>query len=145
MLGRVKIVLQQPKYVQNLGSVVRACSCWSAEELIWTGQRIKLDMDRLPRELRMEAYSDVLVTRSERPFDLYPDFTPVCIELLSGSMPLPQFQHPTNAMYIFGPEDGSVSQVFRRLCHRFVYVPTKHCLNLAATVNVVLYDRLIKE
>ncbi len=30
------------------------------------------------------------------------------------------------------------------LSHHVVYVPTRHCMNLAATVNVVLYDRLSK-
>jgi hypothetical protein len=30
------------------------------------------------------------------------------------------------------------------LCHRFVVIPTHHCLNLAAAVNVVLYDRRLK-
>ncbi|TOK02114.1 hypothetical protein CGI27_01360, partial [Vibrio parahaemolyticus] len=28
--------------------------------------------------------------------------------------------------------------------HHVVYVPTHGCMNLAATVNVVLYDRLAK-
>jgi tRNA(Leu) C34 or U34 (ribose-2'-O)-methylase TrmL len=32
----------------------------------------------------------------------------------------------------------------RLLCHRFVIIPTHHCLNLAAAVNVVLYDRRFK-
>jgi hypothetical protein len=26
-------------------------------------------------------------------------------------------------------------------CHRFVRIPTRHCLNLACAVGTVLYDR----
>jgi tRNA(Leu) C34 or U34 (ribose-2'-O)-methylase TrmL len=54
------------------------------------------------------------------------------------------FEHPENALYVFGPEDGSLPKTVRLLCHRFVVIPTHHCLNLAAAVNVVLYDRRLK-
>ena len=30
-------------------------------------------------------------------------------------------------------------------CRDVVYVPTRYCMNLAATVNVVLYDRASKQ
>ena len=45
---------------------------------------------------------------------------------------------------MFGPEDGSLSKGDLAACHRFVRIPTNSCLNLAAAVNVVLYDRLAK-
>jgi tRNA(Leu) C34 or U34 (ribose-2'-O)-methylase TrmL len=31
-----------------------------------------------------------------------------------------------------------------RHCHRFVRIPTRHCLNLATAVSTVLYDRHLK-
>lgn len=30
-------------------------------------------------------------------------------------------------------------------CRDIIYVPTNGCMNLAATVNVILYDRMAKE
>ena len=54
------------------------------------------------------------------------------------------FEHPEDALYVFGPEDGGLPRPVRLLCHRFVFLPTHHCLNLAAAVNVVLYDRRLK-
>lgn len=48
------------------------------------------------------------------------------------------------ALYIFGPEDGSLDKEIRDWCEDVVYIPTTGCMNLAATVNVVLYDRLAK-
>lgn len=143
-MGRSRVVLQNPKYIENLGAAVRACACWGAETLTYTGSRIQFG-DRTPRELRMKDYASVEVVRTERPFDYTAGFVPVCVEILPGSISLRDFQHPPNATYIFGPEDGDVSQVFRRFCHHFVQVPSKFCLNLAATVNVVLYDRFVKE
>ena len=140
-----KVLLWSPKYINNLAAAVRACACWGADELLFTGSRIEHPEEaRLPRELRMKAYADVVLTQTARPFDLTHGYTPVCVELLNGAVPLTTFVHPPKAVYVFGPEDGSVPQVWRRLCHHFVYLPSAHCLNLAATINVVLYDRAMK-
>jgi tRNA(Leu) C34 or U34 (ribose-2'-O)-methylase TrmL len=47
-------------------------------------------------------------------------------------------------MYIFGPEDGTISQDMLDRADNVVYVPTIGCMNLAASVIVLLYDRLVK-
>ena len=52
--------------------------------------------------------------------------------------------HPEQAIYIFGPEDGSIPQALIDSADHVVYIPTIGCMNLAATVNVLLYDRLAK-
>jgi tRNA(Leu) C34 or U34 (ribose-2'-O)-methylase TrmL len=61
-----------------------------------------------------------------------------------GATPLHEFSHPDNGYYIFGPEDGSIEQRILNQADAVVYIPTQGCLNLAATVNIVLYDRLCK-
>lgn len=66
----------------------------------------------------------------------------VCVDLIEGATALPDFIHPKNALYVFGPEDASISQALINSAHSMVYVPTVGCMNLAASVNVVLYDRL---
>ena len=68
----------------------------------------------------------------------------MCVELVEGASPLPEFVHPEQAIYIFGPEDGSVPQELIDRADHVVYIPTIGCMNLAATVNVLLYDRLAK-
>lgn len=54
------------------------------------------------------------------------------------------FEHPENPVYIFGPEDGSIPGPVRGLCHRRLFIPTRHCVNLSSAVYLVLYDRLMK-
>ena len=54
------------------------------------------------------------------------------------------FIHPEQAYYIFGPEDGSLKSEILDRCDHVVYIPTIGCMNLAATVHVVLYDRMSK-
>jgi len=149
------VVLINPKYEHNVGGVLRACSCFDIGQLWWTGDRVVVDKakgQRLCREERMRGYADVAWNRCDYPFDRFrtrsspdglADATPVCIELLPGAEPLTTFVHPDKAVYVFGPEDGSVPQVIRRHCHRFVYIPARHCLNLAVAAGTVLAHRLM--
>jgi tRNA(Leu) C34 or U34 (ribose-2'-O)-methylase TrmL len=143
------VALIDPKYPHNVGAALRACACWGVEQLWWTGRRVRLDVargQRLPREERMKGYRSVRMAIDDRVFDRFPTgtATPVAVELLPAAEPLTSFDHPEDALYVFGPEDGSLPKTVRLRCHRFVFIPTHHCLNLAAAVNVVLYDRRVK-
>ena len=51
------------------------------------------------------------------------------------------FVYPEHALYVFGPEDGSLGRATLAQCHRFLVIPTRHCANLSAAVYTVLYDR----
>jgi tRNA(Leu) C34 or U34 (ribose-2'-O)-methylase TrmL len=143
------VVLSNPKYPHNIGQTVRALSCFGAPQLWWTGKRALKsleEMDRIPREERMRGYKDVGIYHHDRPLELFPKHvTPVAIEVRPNSENLVDFIHPENAVYVFGPEDGSIDQVVLRHCHRFVRIPTKHCTNLSAAVYLVLYDRTAKK
>jgi tRNA(Leu) C34 or U34 (ribose-2'-O)-methylase TrmL len=138
------VVLINPKYAHNVAAAIRACSCFGISSLVWTGGRVDpKQYDRLPREERMKGYKDVEWVQSAYPFDFYPKcVVPVCVEIGNGAMNLVDFSHPPQAVYVFGPEDGGVPQVIRRFCHHFIYIPSYHCLNLSAALNVVLYDRV---
>jgi tRNA(Leu) C34 or U34 (ribose-2'-O)-methylase TrmL len=139
----ISVVLINPKYDYNVGGALRACSCWGASTLRWTGDRVRFDRNdkaRIPREERMKGYTDVDFARTQRPLDGL-DGTPVVVELREHAECLTLFEHPEDAIYIFGPEDGSVPKGYLHLAHRFVFIPTHHCLNLSAAVNVVLGHR----
>jgi tRNA(Leu) C34 or U34 (ribose-2'-O)-methylase TrmL len=142
------VALLDPKFAHNVGGVLRACSCFGARQLWWSGDRVTLDVrkgQRLPREERMKGYRDVEMVRDDRIFDAFgPGVTPVAVELRPGAESLAEFEHPERPLYVFGPEDGSIPAVALRHCHRFVVIPSRHCLNLAAAAYVVLYDRLVK-
>ena len=134
------VVLINPKSAHNVGKALRAASIFGAKSLVWTGTRVDLSQyERLPREERMKGYASVEFRVDDRPFDLFPE-----TELLETAECLTTFSHPSNPVYVFGPEDGSVPPVIRRHCHKFVYIPAYHCLNLSAAVDVVLYDRMAK-
>lgn len=147
------IVLVNPKYDYNVGGVQRSCSCWGVPQLWWTGNRVrfeatnsgkKTNKKRLPREERMKGYKDVDLYQYDYPFDQFEGVTTVAIELVPGAEQLPTFEHPEKAVYVFGPEDGSIDSMTRKHCHRFVSISAYHCMNLSMAVGLVLYDRFIK-
>jgi tRNA(Leu) C34 or U34 (ribose-2'-O)-methylase TrmL len=142
------IVLWNPKYQHNVGQIVRLASCYGIGQVWSSGDRVPITSHdksyRLPREERMRGYADVMLASCERPLDQFaPDTAFVAVEYNSGEN-LPEFEHPPNAVYVFGPEDGSLPVQARIKCWRFVHIPTQHCLNLATAVANVLYDRMIK-
>lgn len=142
------VALIDPKYPQNVGMVVRLASCYGLSQVWFTGDRVPLDPlkgERLPREERMKGYKDVTIIRHDRVFDRFPAGTiPVAVEVRETSESLLDFDHPAAALYVFGPEDGSIPKPLLRHCHRFVVIPTQHCLNLATAVATVLWDRATK-
>lgn len=143
------VVMINPKYPHNVGAAVRAASNFGIKQILYTGNRVSMTPTkeyRLPREERMKGYKDVTLIQNDYPFDLFEKgVVPIAIEVRENTESLYSFEHPDNAIYVFGPEDGSIPQVMMRFCHRVVSIPTAHCLNLAAAVNVVLYDRGMKE
>lgn len=142
------LALIDPKYANNVGMVVRLASCYGIPQVWFTGDRVREEIEkrgRLPREERMKGYNSTQVIHYDNVFDQFPqDVTPVAIEVRKNSEPLHTFVHPEKPLYVFGPEDGSIPSVLYRHCHRFVVIPTRHCLNLATAVATLLWDRQYK-
>lgn len=148
----IGVLLENPKYPHNVGAVLRACAAFGAKTLSWTGERVPIDGDeRLPREERYRNYKrDVNFAPYKESVRRYlqqaglDHFTPVAVEVRNESESLVLFEHPENAIYVFGPEDGSLSGNALSICHRFIHIPSHYALNLGAAVNIVLYDRRAK-
>lgn len=140
------IALLNPKYARNVGAVVRSASCFGIKQVWFSGDRVKLDgKERLPREERMKGYAEVDLYNYDKFFDQFDQSViPIAVELKDGAEQLHNFEHPENALYVFGPEDGSLTRQELVHCHRRLVIPSRHCLNLATAVSVILYDRLMK-
>ncbi len=145
--SNVNIGLINPKSPDNVGSVMRAAGNYDASKVFYTGTRYKKAQDNQGRSanLSRKVGSSVAISGVNDLLSAIEDgMAIVCVELVIGAVPLPEYQHPENAFYIFGPEDGSIEQDIIDKADAVVYIPTIGCMNLAATVNVVLYDRLAK-
>ena len=138
--GYAAIGLHNPKNQVNVGSALRAASCYGVAMVAQSGNRYKkssADTTKSYRHLPLIIVDDLF---SVVPFDC----VPVAVDLLDGASSLVDYVHPERAFYIFGPEDGTLGKAITDRCRDKIYVPTEFCMNLAATVNVVLYDRMAK-
>jgi tRNA(Leu) C34 or U34 (ribose-2'-O)-methylase TrmL len=139
--GFVAIGVVSPKCDANVGGVLRAASCYGADLVVLSGARYRAQSTDTTKAWRhMPVIHNVSDLFSAAPFGAIP----VAVDLVEGACPLPSFRHPERAFYIFGPEDGTLGGAVLARCARRVMVPTRFCMNLAATVNVILYDRLAK-
>lgn len=141
--GVAAVGLCNPKSPANVGAVLRAAGCYGVEHIYYTGTRFTMaskyqtDPQQISKKVQLQEVDSFVPLRSKHQ-------KLICIELVEGAVPLPQFEHPENALYIFGPEDGSAPQSVVDAADAVVYIPTIGCMNLAATVNVLLYDRMAK-
>lgn len=140
----IHLAIINPKSPQNMGSILRAAGCYQAQSIRYTGERYA--RAKAFSTDTKNAHLNITVIQVSAVIDPINDehLTKVAIELVEGATPLPHFEHPEEALYIFGPEDGSIEQDVVDQCDHVVYIPTIGCMNLAATVNVLLYDRMAK-
>ena len=142
------LAMCDPKFPHNVGAAIRAASCFGVRQVWVTGRRCADQVwgaQRIPREERMKGYRDVDIVLEDAPLRHLPsDVVPVAVELLRGAENLLGFEHPDKALYVFGPEDGSIPRPIHQHCHRRVFIPVRHCVNLSSAVYLLLYDRMIK-
>lgn len=143
MRGFAAIALDNPKCLANIGGVMRAAACYRASLVVIGGPRpprihgIATDTTKAARHIPHLLTDDV--------FDVIPhDCVPVAVDLVDGAVSLPDYRHPERAFYVFGAEDATLGARILDRCRDRVMVPTAYCMNLAATVNVLLYDRTAK-
>ncbi|ANB54254.1 MULTISPECIES: RNA methyltransferase [Aeromonas] len=135
--------LVNPKSPENVGSVMRAAGCYGVDEVYYTGNRFELarrfatDTKQMVEKIPLLGVDDLMAFIPQ-------GCVPVVVDLIDGATPLPDYVHPERAFYIFGPEDGTLDPALYGAVKDVVYVPTRGCMNLAASVNVILYDRLAK-
>lgn len=137
--GFAAIGLVGPKIEHNVGGAMRAAACYGASLIVIEAPRFE---HRSSNTTQTQKHVPTIVGPicDHRPYDC----PMVAIEIVPDARPLTTFCHPERALYVFGPEDGSIPPRILTRAQHIVSIPTRYCMNLAATVNVVLYDRLCK-
>lgn len=134
------IGLDNPKTDINVGSVLRAAGVFGCEMVAIAGRRYR----SAPTDT-MKHYRNLPLLQVDNLHNAIPyDCVPVAVELTETAHPLTTYAHPERAFYVFGAEDATLGNRVLSWCRDVVYIPTNGCMNLAACVNVVLYDRMCK-
>lgn len=138
--GYACIGLHEPKTTANIAGVLRAAGCYEVAMVAVSGHRYRHGSEDTQKAWRHLPFVEVASLEKIVPFSCMP----VAVELLPDAKDLRTFTHPERAFYVFGGEDRTLGEDVLKWCEQRVFVPTRHCMNLAAAVNVVLYDRLAK-
>ena len=137
------IGLDNPKTPDNVGSIMRAAGCYGSSSVFWTGKRFKGPKCFITDP--QKNYRHIPLIHTEDLHSIIPlDCVPIAVDLIDGAQSLVEYKHPQRAFYIFGAEDNTLGKRITDWCRDIIYVPTNNCMNLAAAVNVVLYDRMAK-
>jgi len=140
MRGYSCVGLEKPRFEVNIGCVLRAAHCYYSGFVAISGKSfspVKTDTQK--------AYRHMPIIETNNLIDVLPyDCVPVAVEIRDDAKDLMTYKHPERAFYIFGPEGSSINEEIVSKCRDIIYIPTRFCMNLAATVYIVLYDRLLK-
>ena len=134
------IGLSHPKTSANVGSVIRGAYNFGISGVYFTGQRYERAGTDTQKGVRHMPVTHVEDLQNVIPFGC----VPVAVELLAEAQSLVDYVHPERGFYIFGPEDGTLGKAITSWCRDIIYIPTKSCLNLAVTTQIVMYDRMAK-
>lgn len=141
--GFCAIGIERSKTPANIGTLWRSAVCLGADFIFVIGPRYSRqasDTVKSWQQIPMFTYTDVTDFNEHRPMDV----PLVGVELADGAEPLEMFTHPPRAIYLLGPEDGSLSAGAQALCQSVISFESAYCLNVSAAGTVVLYDRQAK-
>jgi tRNA(Leu) C34 or U34 (ribose-2'-O)-methylase TrmL len=143
MRGYFAIGMYKPKRNVNLGTLWRHAHAFGAAYIFTIGARYTpqaSDTSKAWRHVPYFPYSDWHAFLASRPFDC----PLIGIEYLEDARVLPMYTHPERAIYILGPEDGTLGETVLSCCQSVVRIPSYHCLNVAGAGTAVMYDRCSK-
>lgn len=144
--GYCEVVLDRGRNTLNLGTIWRTCGNMGVAGTGQIGQRYKRESSDTIDAWRILPHR-VYLSAEEWYQTLPYAAQTVAVELTPDAVPLTDFQHPKQAVYVFGPEDGSVQDAVLNRCQFKVQIPMHgqgNCLNQSQAVAMVLWDRQLK-
>ena len=143
MRGYFGIAVWRPKTTSNVGTLWRSAHVFGASFLATIeGRYTKQPSDTMhsTRHVPLFQYES---------FAAFADHIPLgcrltAVELCANARDLCNYGHAERAVYLLGPEDGSLSDQILERCNSRIVIPGTHCLNLAVAGSIVMYDRIAK-
>lgn len=140
------VALINCKNAWNLGNALRSTLAFGGAYFIvqgsrwvgsgdWTRSDSENARERIPMYLGIQNVFDFIPNGHET----------VAVEMVDDAQSIVSFNHPKNATYLFGPEDGKLPDAIIKSCRHKIKIPTAYSLNLAACVACIGHDRMMKE
>jgi tRNA(Leu) C34 or U34 (ribose-2'-O)-methylase TrmL len=139
--GYFMLGLFQPKSSENLGSILRLAHNFGAAQVLVGGTQVRPGPTNTFKSERHIPLTYVEDLHAVIPHGC----VPIAVDLIEGSQSLHSYEHPERAMYVFGPEDGTLDATVTSWCQDIIHIPMWRCANLAVAAGIVLYDRSMKQ
>jgi len=136
------VALWRPKTDGNVGGSIRAAHAFGANLVVVGAPRFS-QKGRVERTDPSSSHRSIPVTFTDDIFTAMPYDVPVVAIETGSDENLQTFDHPRSCTYLFGSEDRGLPDEALAKCDAHISIPS-HSLNLAAAVNVVMYDRRAK-
>jgi tRNA(Leu) C34 or U34 (ribose-2'-O)-methylase TrmL len=140
--GYFGIGVYHPKTESNIGTLWRSAYNFGANHIFTIGRRYKnqtSDTVKAWKQIPLFEYADWENFISNIPY--YASL--VAIEQAEGAGNLKVANHPKQAIYVLGAEDGGIPIKLMH-DHQKVFIDTPLCLNVAVAGSIVMYDRQCK-
>src|SRR6185312_15937839 len=111
------IALDNPKDKNNVGGAMRAAFVYEANLVVIGNGRFERSATDV-----FETWRNAPVLRVADVFDALPyDTVPVGVDLVDGATPLPDYEHPRRAFYVFGAEDATLGERILGRCRDRIF------------------------
>lgn len=144
MRGYCGIGIINSKREMNLGALWRAACCLGADFIFTVGARYRhqcSDTTKAYKHIPYWRFGSFDDFKKHLPYDCIL----VGVEISDKARPLETFIHPERAIYLLGPEDGSLPDSIMEQCQHVVQFSSRFCMNVAVAGAIVLYDRQAKK
>ena len=142
--GFFGIGIETAMQTQNMGTIWRSAQIMGADFIFVIGgqyKRMKTDT--------IASYRHIPLFYFETFEDFYKSLPMesklIGIELAENSIPISDFKHPNQAVYLLGSELKGLSEDAKNHCDQIVQLPGKLSLNVSVAGSIVMYDRLMKQ
>jgi tRNA (guanosine-2'-O-)-methyltransferase len=143
MRGYFAIGVYNIKNEINVGTLWRSAFALGASYFFTIGRRYTpqcSDTTQSHRHIPYHRFSNESDFLSHIPYDCQL----VGVEIVPAARQLEDFTHPQRAIYLLGPEDGSLSEQLLNRCQYVVKFNSRFCLNVSTAGSIVMYDRAAK-
>lgn len=129
------------KTSMNYGTLFRTAQILDASFLFLIGSRFKKqasDTMKSWRHIPVFEYKTFADFNAHRPNDC----KLIGIELTETAIPLSDYTHPKQAIYLLGAEDHGLTNEALEHCNDVIKLPGDRSLNVSVAGSIVMYDRI---
>jgi len=141
--GYFGIGVSRIKTKNNVGTLWRSAHLFGASFMFTIGRRYKKqpsDTLNSRKHLPLFEYLTLDDFIGNRPYNCLV----VGVEITDDAQDICGYRHPERAIYLLGPEDGSLTNEEVAACNSIIKIPSRFCLNVSVAASIVMYDRIAK-